>query len=123
MHDILSTDGVQFNQDWDTVWDVRTRIDDRGWTVEMVIPFKSLRYNTGRSATWGINLRRIVVRKNEHSFLTRIPAELGLPGGAKMSTAADLTGLGELPKASTWSSNLSPHPVSARTFSKNRTRR
>ena len=94
MHDILSTDGVQFNQDWDTVWDVRTRIDDKGWTVEMVIPFKSLRYNTTRSTMWGINLRRIIIRKNEHSFLTQIPAEMGLVGGAKMSTAADLTDLG-----------------------------
>ncbi len=99
MHDILSTDGVQFNQDWDTVWDVRTRIDDKGWTVEMVIPFKSLRYDISRSTTWGMNLRRIVVRKNEHSFLTQIPREMGLAGGAKMSSAADLVGLGELPKS------------------------
>jgi hypothetical protein len=99
MHDALSTDARQFNWDWDTVWDARTKIDDKGWTVEMVLPFKSLRYDVNQSKTWGINLRRIVARKNEHSFLTQIPRELGLPGGAKMSSAAVLEGLDELPKS------------------------
>ena len=31
---------------------------DGGWTVEMAIPFKSLRYKPGRDQVWGINLRR-----------------------------------------------------------------
>lgn len=99
MHDALSTDARQFNWDWDTVWDARTKIDDKGWTMEMVLPFKSLRYDVNRSKTWGINLRRIVARKNEHTFLTQIPRELGLPGGAQMSSAAVLEGLDGLPKS------------------------
>ena len=36
------------NGDWNPVWDVRTGRFEGGWTVEMEIPFKSLRYRPGR---------------------------------------------------------------------------
>lgn len=32
------------NPDWNTVWDVKSARTDEGWSVEIVIPFKSLRY-------------------------------------------------------------------------------
>ncbi len=32
------------NRDWNTIWDARVGRFDGGWTVEMEIPFKSLRY-------------------------------------------------------------------------------
>ena len=35
------------NSDWNPVWDVRTGRFEGGWTVEMEIPFKSLRYRPG----------------------------------------------------------------------------
>ena len=34
------------NSDWNPVWDVRTGRFDGGWTVEMEIPFKTLRYRS-----------------------------------------------------------------------------
>ena len=37
------------NSDWNPVWDVRTGRFDGGWTVEMEIPFGSLRYRPGRT--------------------------------------------------------------------------
>ena len=36
------------NSDWNPVWDVRTGRFDGGWTVEMEIPFKTLRYARSR---------------------------------------------------------------------------
>ena len=36
------------NQDWNAVWDVRSARFDQGWTLEMAIPFRSLRYHPGR---------------------------------------------------------------------------
>ncbi len=96
VHDILATDERQFNWDWDTVWDARTRMDDEGWQVEMVIPFKSLRYDPSFPGPWGFNLRRSIIRKGEHAFLTQIPRELGVPGAAKLSVAAHLVGLGDV---------------------------
>ena len=41
------TDEGPPNVDWNTVWDVRTGDFDGGWTIEMAIPFKSLRYQPG----------------------------------------------------------------------------
>ena len=47
------TDEGPPNNDWNTVWDVKTGRFDGGWTIEMAIPFKSLRYQPGADQTWG----------------------------------------------------------------------
>ena len=86
------------NLDWNTVWDVRTSRFEDGWTVELAIPFKSLRYRTGAAQLWGINMQRRAVWKNEQSFLTPIPAAFGMTGMFRVSMAATLTGL-EVPSA------------------------
>jgi TolB-like protein len=87
------------NRDWNGVWDVRTGRFDGGWTIEMVIPFKTLRYRSGREQIWGVNLRRIVRWKNELSYLVSVPSSFGLGGIAQPSRGATLVGL-EVPGAS-----------------------
>ncbi|MEQ1727886.1 MAG: DUF5916 domain-containing protein [Vicinamibacterales bacterium] len=94
------TDEGNLNPDWNPVWDVRTGRFDGGWTVEMAIPFKSLRYRSGPDQVWGINLRRVIRRKNEWTHLTPVPAAAGVPGGMfRLSRAGTLVGL-DLPPAS-----------------------
>ena len=94
------TDEGNLNPDWNPVWDVRTSRFDGGWTVEMAIPFKSLRYRSGANQVWGINIRRVIRRKNEWTHLTPIPAAAGVPGGMfRLSRAGTLVGL-DLPAAS-----------------------
>ena len=63
LRDQAINDGSQ-NDSWNTVWDVKTARFDKGYTVEMVIPFKSLRYRGAGPQTWGVNIRRIVKWKN-----------------------------------------------------------
>ena len=96
MYDSQFTDERNENVDWNGVWTVRTaRIPD-GWTVEVAIPFKSLRYGSNDERgqqTWGINFRQIVRWKNEFSYLTRIPASYGGGGVFKVSSAASLVDL------------------------------
>jgi hypothetical protein len=46
----------------DFLWDSKGRITDRGYEVEIRIPFKSLRYPGGERQTWGFNVTRIVQR-------------------------------------------------------------
>ncbi|MEQ1908288.1 MAG: DUF5916 domain-containing protein [Vicinamibacterales bacterium] len=88
------TDENPPNVDWNTVWDVKTGRFDGGWTIEMAIPFKSLRYGPGRDQTWGINLRRVVRWKNEWSHLTQIPrSATTFRGILKISSAGTLVGL------------------------------
>ena len=93
------TDEGNLNPDWNPVWDVRTGRFEGGWTVELAIPFKSIRYRAGESQTWGINIRRVIRRKNEWTHLTAVPASYGVPGGIlRLSVAGTLVGL-SLPKA------------------------
>ncbi|MBN1293151.1 MAG: carbohydrate binding family 9 domain-containing protein [Candidatus Latescibacteria bacterium] len=56
---------VSPNIEWNGIWDVASRITDEGWSCEMVIPFKTLRFPNILKQTWGINFRRQIVRKNE----------------------------------------------------------
>ena len=83
------------NSDWNPIWDVRTGRFDGGWTVEMEIPFQSLRYRPGPSQVWGVQLRRNVRRKNEWAYITPLPLSAGSgPGGIfRVSDAATLVGL------------------------------
>jgi hypothetical protein len=88
------TDEGPPNVDWNTVWSVKTGRFDDGWTIEIAIPFKSLRYQPGRDQTWGINLRRVVRWKNEWSYLAPVPRALTtFRGILKISSAATLVGL------------------------------
>ena len=59
------------NTDWNPVWRVRTGRFEGGWTVEMAIPFRSIRYTSGTNMTWGFQMRRAIRRKNEWAYLTR----------------------------------------------------
>ena len=93
------TDEGSPNQDWNPVWWVRTGRFDGGWTVEMAIPFKSLRYLSGDDQTWGIQMRRSIRRKNEYAHLAFVPASAGGRQSInRVSAAADLVGL-DLPPA------------------------
>lgn len=42
----------------DIVMDSKGVIDAEGWTVEVAIPFKSLRYKAGKDRLWGIHILR-----------------------------------------------------------------
>ena len=91
------------NPDWNPVWDVRTGRFDGGWTVEMRIPFKSLRYRPGSEQVWGLQMRRVIRRRNEWSYLTLIPISVsgtrGMRGVMRVSRFGTLVGL-EAPPAS-----------------------
>jgi hypothetical protein len=95
------TDEGPPNVDWNTVWDVRTANFDGGWTIEIAIPFKSLRYQPGTDQVWGVNLRRVVRWKNEWSYLAQVPrAQTTFRGLLKVSLAGNLEGL-QVPSGST----------------------
>ena len=81
------------NGDWNPVWDVRTGRFDGGWTVEMEIPFKSLRYRPGPTQVWGVQMRRSIRHKNEMDYLTPVPIAAGRRGIFRLSDAATLVGL------------------------------
>ena len=101
------------NGDWNPVWDVRTGRFEGGWTVEMEIPFKSLRYQPGPAPVWGVQFRRLVRRKNERIHLTPVPISAGRRGIFRVSDAAMLVGL-ELP-AEGGNLDVKPYVIGGRT--------
>ena len=92
------------NRDWNPIWEVRTGRFEGGWTVEMRVPFKSLRYRPGRGQVWGVQMRRAVRRKNEWNYLTRISRSSllrgrGQSGIMSISRWATLVGIEAPPAA------------------------
>ena len=82
----------QPSNNWNGLWEVKTADFDQGWTVEMVIPFRSMRFKEG-SREWGINFRRMVRWRNELTFLSQVPASWGRRGLSKVSSVGSLVGL------------------------------
>ncbi|MCH7750041.1 MAG: hypothetical protein IH939_18300 [Acidobacteria bacterium] len=98
LSDFAMTNEGSYNGDWNPVWDVRTGRFEGGWTVEMEIPFKSLRYRPGPDQVWGVQLRRGIRRKSEYAYITPLPISAAGGGGGTMgvfriSAAATLVGL------------------------------
>ena len=98
----ISNEGGRVNGDWNTIWDSRTDRFDGGWTVEMRIPFKSLRYRPTSTQVWGIQLRRIIRRRTEASYLTPLPISAArgnsvIAGLWRVSQAGSLVGI-EVPE-------------------------
>jgi hypothetical protein len=93
-------DEGQSNTDWNPVWSSHTGTFEGGWTVEMAIPFKTLRYRSGEGQVWGLQLRRAIRHKNEWTYLTPVPQNMAGPQALnRISSAGTLVGL-DLPPAS-----------------------
>jgi hypothetical protein len=88
-------DGLMYNdgaQDltWDGVWDAHAQRDSLGWSAEMRIPFSQLRFQSEAEPVWGINFKRVIVRRGEESLLAYTPRD----GAGFVSRFPDLVGLG-----------------------------
>ena len=90
--DFQLTDEGNPNIDWNPVWDSSVGRFDGGWTVEMEIPFKSIRFRPGAEQLWGLQLGRHISWKNERTYLNPVPISGG-PGEFRVSAGATLTGL------------------------------
>ena len=61
-----------------------------GWSAEMRIPFKTLRFERGADRIWGMNFSRRIRRKNEVDYWSPVPRVYNL---YRASLAGTLTGL------------------------------
>ncbi|MDP4276466.1 MAG: DUF5916 domain-containing protein, partial [Bacteroidota bacterium] len=64
---IKNSDGDNESSDWNAVWDSKTRITDKGWIVEMRIPYSALRFSNQAGDTWGLNFFRNIRRYNSNN--------------------------------------------------------
>ena len=73
--DGIMTEGSGTDFSVDIVMESKGMITSDGWTVEVAIPFKSLRYEAGKDKLWGIHIWRNFFRFNDEltrGCLTRV---------------------------------------------------
>jgi hypothetical protein len=58
----IANEGRDVNTSWDAVWTVATKVGADGWSAELRIPFKTLRFDAGAGRIWGINFSRRIRR-------------------------------------------------------------
>jgi len=103
----------QYNSDWNPVWEMANGSFDGGWTLEVALPFKSLRYRAGTAQVWGFNALRTVRWRNELSVLIPVPPLRGMNSVRQPQLAATIVGI-EAPPASN-NLELKPYAVSSLT--------
>jgi hypothetical protein len=80
-----------FNLNWDASWSVKAQISDIGWSAEMRIPFKSLRYGKGENQVWGINFQRNIRRNNEVVYWASLSRQYNLNRVSEAGTVEGIT--------------------------------
>ncbi len=83
---------VSSDDTWDGIWEWKTSIDQKGWAVEMRIPYHQLRFSKKEEYLWGVNFKRIIKRKNETVGFVWIPKE----DSAYVSRFAKLVGIANI---------------------------
>ncbi len=103
--------GGDVDMQWDGVWDAECTRDSAGWTAEVAIPLRTMRFPEKGPGVWGLWIRRQIQKNDE---VCSWPLYRMAEAGDVMLQAADLTGLAGLKgsglfdlqpyAASTWSS-------------------
>lgn len=91
--DLFIPDDENYDGSWDAVWDAQVATDEAGWSVEFELPFSIFQFSSAPEKTWGLELNRMIYRKQEwHEWP-------GKPRGVKgiVSRYGILEGLSEIP--------------------------
>jgi hypothetical protein len=87
------------NYSWNTFWDVKTSRDDKGWYVEMRIPFSSLRFKPENDiASMGMIIKRSISANNETDTWPSIDPKYGFMSTSMPSLANTIEIEGARPK-------------------------
>lgn len=88
--DGIMTEGSGNDFSLDIVMESKGMLTSDGWTLEVAIPFKSLRYEAGKDKLWGFHVWRNIDRFNDE-IDSWVPVSRDIPG--TLTQAAHLTGL------------------------------
>jgi hypothetical protein len=95
LRDELVFGDVNTTESWDAVWDAAVAIDGNGWSTELAIPFRQLRFSEAPEQRWGVVVRRHVPRTHQVFGSVLIPrtANPVNPGALVVSRFGRLEGL------------------------------
>lgn len=76
----------------DYVWDSKGRLVPGGYEVEIRIPFKSIRFQAGKTQNWGVNFLRVVQRSGQEQTWTmaKLAASSFLAQSGRLEGLTDL---------------------------------
>jgi hypothetical protein len=95
-YDAVTDDGSGEDSAPDFFWDSAARITDKGWVLEIRIPFSSMRYPKTDVHTWGIMLYRNYPRDFRYQLFS---ARLPRGGNCFICNSNKLEGLQKLPSS------------------------
>lgn len=90
--DLVRYDDVSSDLTWDENWDARVDVAADGWTAELEIPLRVLRYDSLPVQDWALQARRYIAARQELDEWAYIPQN----AGAEVSLYGKLTDLAGL---------------------------
>jgi len=78
---------------WDGLWMSAAKITADGWTATIDIPFSTLNFRGASVASWGLNFRRFIRRKNEEDEWSGFHRIFGFWRVSKAGTLQGLNGI------------------------------
>ena len=73
LSDMIRFDDIEMSFDWDENWEARTALTGGGWSAELRIPLRILRFATLPVQSWGFQSRRYVSERQETDEWAFIP--------------------------------------------------
>lgn len=74
--DCLATEDKQ-DFTWDAIWESNAVITDKGWIVELKIPYAALRFSNSKKQTWGLNFMREIKRDVQRYTWNFVDTKIG----------------------------------------------
>lgn len=73
--ELVSNDGVGWDESWNPIWLAKTQINLEGWTAELRIPLSQLRFSKSKDQVWGLQVVRYLFRAQERSMWQYVPRD------------------------------------------------
>jgi hypothetical protein len=91
---LITEEGRVVNSAWEERWEDETSIHDQGWSAEIKIPLKSIRFPASQAEpVFGVDFERVIRRKNEFTYWNNYSRNFSFN---QVSQAGHLVGLEEL---------------------------
>lgn len=74
-NDVMA-DGGRYSSGWDENWDARTTVRPDGWSAEIRIPLRILRFSASGVQSWGFQARRYTSMRQETDEWSLVPRDV-----------------------------------------------
>jgi hypothetical protein len=90
--DALWTEDSGSDYSYDTVWDSKSKVTDKGYVVWMSVPFRSIRFHPANEQVWGVTLMRYIARNDEYDYWPRVSSRIS----GRLNQEALITGVADV---------------------------